>query len=111
MPSDLEIAKRELVKLLRELAAKYRVSFSLTRESSNKDVTKAFKKVSLKAHPDKGGDVADFQRLSGSNDVWQDLLKNAGAMPGDRTPKFRISVTIVPLIFRRLQNNRFVERL
>ncbi len=58
MPSDLDIAKRELVKLLRELAAKYRVSFSLTRESSNKDVTQAFKKVSLKVHPDKGGDVA-----------------------------------------------------
>ena len=63
MPSDLDIAKRELVKLLRELAAKYRVSFSLTRESSNKDVTQAFKKVSLKAHPDKGGDVADLNKI------------------------------------------------
>ena len=79
MPSQADVAKRELVKVLRELAAKYSVSVSLTRESSNKDVEKAFRKVSGKAHPDKGGLLADFQKLSATNDVWQDLLKNAGS--------------------------------
>ena len=78
MPSPTDVAKRDLVKVLRDLAAKYNVSLSLTRDSSTKDVEKAFRKVSCKAHPDKGGLLADFQRLSATNDAWQDLLKNAG---------------------------------
>ena len=38
MPSEVDLAKRELVKVLRALAAKYKVTLSLTRESSNQDV-------------------------------------------------------------------------
>ena len=79
MPSQADVAKRELVKVLRELAAKYRVPLSLCRESSKQEVDKAFRKVSCKAHPDKGGLLADFQKLSATNDVWQDLLMNAGS--------------------------------
>ena len=37
MPSALDLAKRELVKILKELAAKYRVSLSLTCDSSDQD--------------------------------------------------------------------------
>ncbi len=85
MPSELDDAKRELVKVLRELAAKYQVNLVLTRDSSNKDVAKAFRKVSLKAHPDKGGSLADFQKLSATNDTWQELLQNPGAV--GRPPK------------------------
>ena len=79
MPSAVDFAKRELVKGLKELAAKYSITFAftLTRESSDKDVIKAFRRVSLKVHPDK----KDFQKLSATNDAWQDLLKNAAA-PG-----------------------------
>ena len=83
MPSETDIAKRSLVKLLRELAAKYNVGIALTRDSSNNDVEKCFRKVSLKVHPDKGGTLSDFQRMSAANDAWQDLLKNAG--PAGRT--------------------------
>ena len=81
MPSAVDLAKRELVKVLKELAAKYSITFTftLTRESSDEDVIKAFRRVSLKAHPDKKGDVQDFQELSATNDAWQDLLKNAAA--------------------------------
>ena len=81
MPSAVDLAKRELVKVLKELAAKYSITFAftLTRESSDEDVIKAFRRVSLKAHPDKKGDVQDFQELSATNDAWQDLLKNAAA--------------------------------
>ena len=81
MPSEVDLAKRELVKVLRALAAKYKVTLSLTRESSNQDVDKAFRRVSLKVHPDKGGSLADFQKLSATNDAWKDLLKSASA-PG-----------------------------
>ena len=78
MPSELDIAKRGLVKVLKDLAAKYHVNLTLSRESSNIDVTKAFRKLSLKTHPDKGGAEEDFKRLSSTNDTWQNLLKQSG---------------------------------
>ena len=62
--SALEVAKREVVTLLRTLALKYRVQLDLTRESADKAVEAAFRRVALKVHPDKGGDQAEFQRLS-----------------------------------------------
>ena len=64
MPSELDIAKRELVKVLRELAAKYRVPLSLALESSKQDVEKASRKVSCKAHPDKGNLSAEDSKRS-----------------------------------------------
>ena len=54
---------------------------TVRRESADKDVSKAFRKVSLKVHPDKGGNLGDFQKLSVANDTWKDALKNRG-VPG-----------------------------
>ena len=75
MPSEVDSAKRGLVKLLRSLAEKHGVQLVLNRDSSNKQVQQAFRKVSLKVHPDKGGEQAVFQELSAMNDAWQDLLR------------------------------------
>ena len=69
MPSEVDIAKRELVKVLRELAAKYRVNLVLTRESSTKDVEKAFRKVSGKAYLDMLGP-----------DWWRETTTSRGGM-------------------------------
>ena len=55
MPSDVDLAKRELVRVLRELAGKHRVAFALSRESPDAGVQKAFRQVSRKVHPDKDG--------------------------------------------------------
>ena len=74
MPSQVDVAKRELVKVLK--AFKYKITLKLTRDSADSDVERAFKKVSLKVHPDKGGVVADFQTLSVANDAWQNISKN-----------------------------------
>ena len=84
MPSELDSAKRGLVKLLRSLAEKHGVQLVLTRDSTNKQVQQAFRKIALKVHPDKGGEQAAFQELSNMNDAWQDLvckevLKKKGA--------------------------------
>ena len=76
MPSEVDLAKRELVKVLRALAAKYKVTLSLTRESSNQDVDKAFRRVSLKAHPDKGGSLADFQKKSKQKEGRQETAQS-----------------------------------
>ena len=88
MPSVADLAKRELVKVLRELAEKYGVVLTLTRDSAHKDIETAFRKVSRRAHPDKGGLLADFQKLSATNDTWRELLKNVGT-PGRPKAKQR----------------------
>ena len=64
MPSEVDLAKRELVRVLRELAAKYRIVLALSRESSKKEVETAFRRVSVKAHPDKGGHAGAFRLRS-----------------------------------------------
>ena len=64
MPSEVDAAKQELVKVLRELAAKYRVPLSLARESSKQDGEQAFRKVSCKAQPDKGNLLAENGKWS-----------------------------------------------
>ena len=54
MPSAVDLAKRELVKVLKELAAKYSITFAftLTRDSSDEAVIKAFRRVPLKVLPE-----------------------------------------------------------
>ena len=90
MPSELDAAKRELVKLLECLALKYGLRLQLDRESANKEVEKAFRRVALRVHPDKGGHQADFQKLSAVNDAWKDLLKNrASAGRPEKPPEER----------------------
>ena len=63
MLSALDAARRSLVKLLRATATKYQTETSVSRESSDKDVAKAFRTVWLRAHPDKGGDKEGYQKL------------------------------------------------
>ena len=76
MPSALDTATRSLVKLLRSTATKYKTQTSVSRESSDKDVAKAFRTVSLRAHPDKGGEKEGYQKLTAAYGSWQSLLKN-----------------------------------
>ena len=74
-------AKRALVTLLLSLASAYGLQLSLTRESADVDVTRAFRRVSVKVHPDKGGAAADAQRLNAARDAWLAANRDAKA-PG-----------------------------
>ena len=80
MPSEVDAAKRELVKLLRGLAQRCQLRLDVSRDNSNKEVSKAFKKVVLRVHPDKGGEQTDLQRLSAANNTWQELVRRKGAI-------------------------------
>ena len=64
MASAINRARHILVALLKILAAIYRITSSLNRDSSDDDVRAAFKKVSRNVHPDKGGSGADQTRLT-----------------------------------------------
>ena len=75
MVSNLEIAKRVLATLLKSLAGIYSVVLGLTRESTNTQVKAAYKKVSLKAHPDQGGEAKHQAALNAARDTWEDALR------------------------------------
>ena len=55
MVSDIDTAKRAFVTLLKSIAVIYGLVAGLTRESTDIQVRAAYKKVSRKAHADKGG--------------------------------------------------------
>ena len=57
--------KRALVPLLLELARVYGLTMSLNRDSADDVVKKNFRKIMLRAHPDKaGGSEATAKRLN-----------------------------------------------
>ena len=73
--------KRALVTLLLELARVYGLTMSLNRDSADDVVKKNFRKIMLRAHPDKaGGSEATAKRL---NAAWE-----CGSLHGRWYPLF-----------------------
>ena len=64
MVSSLDRAKRALVALLKALATAYNVALTLTCESCDADVSRAYRQITRNVHPDKvGGSSEDQKRL------------------------------------------------
>ena len=58
MPAGpLQTTKRVLVRVLLSLAAAYGVAVDIKRDSEDEAVVRAYRSVSSRVHPDKGGDV------------------------------------------------------
>ena len=72
------LAKRAFVTVVLATAAACEVVLTVwvTRESSEKELLKAFREVAKKAHPDKGGNTARFQKLLASKEAWESAVKN-----------------------------------
>ena len=118
--TPLQLLKRALVSILLELARSYGLSFKLSRDSPDADVKKAFRRVSLKVHPDKpGGSEASMKKLSDAWSKWIEAGKarkkrgrpstgdggNQGLAPvgGKKQPKnkeFRIQGRAVMLTYQ-----------
>ena len=84
MTSPLQTAKRQFVKLLLTIAVTYGIVLGITRDSGDSDVTRAFRQLMRKAHPDKCGNVQDAQRLNDAKDVWEKAKaepRNRGGRP------------------------------
>jgi hypothetical protein len=81
--SVIQAAKRALVTLLVTFARHYQVTLTISRESGDADVVKAFKKVVLKAHPDKGGRAGDASKLNDVRQVWETAKKNVHPPPSN----------------------------
>eukprot|EP00973_Karenia_brevis_P017977 2470553-Karenia_brevis.AAC.1 len=95
--SAVQAAKRAFVCLLLSLARKYNVSLSINRDSSDRDVVKAFKKVSLKVHPDKGGTQEESQQLNAARQSWEDAKKATEQGPHRSEPPAGASAEEVSL--------------
>ena len=77
MVSAVDQAKRALVSLLKSLATTYSLVLSVTRDAPDKDVRSAYRKVSRKVHPDRGGSAEHQTALNnpegaerGKGQVW-----------------------------------------
>ena len=74
----VQSAKRALVGVLLALALAYRVTVVLSRESTDEQVAKAYRRVLLKTHPDKGGKTDDQQKLQETKEAWDTAKRDAG---------------------------------
>ena len=74
--SAVDRAKRALVTLICFLAARYNCRVTLTRDSPDPAVSTAYRSVSRKVHPDRGGDEEDQKKLNCAHDDWCDALRH-----------------------------------
>ena len=52
------------------MAALYSVRMEINRDSPDEALTKAFRRIVLKAHPDKGGLLKHAQALNAAKEKW-----------------------------------------
>ena len=82
MVNAVDLAKRALVKLLKEMAAIYTLTLSVARDSPDPAVRTAYRKVSVKAHPDRGGDADHQRQLNAAYSAWEAAAKAKQAHGG-----------------------------
>ena len=91
--SAVLLAKRALVALLHALAPLYNVQSTCTRNSSDDDIVKVFRKLVLKTHPDRGGNVRHQQQLNEARASWEIAKKKArGASASSRSAEPPLSM-------------------
>jgi len=73
--SAYERAKRAFVSLLLSLARSYGLVLDLCRDSDDLVVQRAYRRVLLKVHPDKGGTKRDAQRVQEARETWEEARK------------------------------------
>ena len=107
--SAVQAAKRAFVSVILYLANEFGVSAQLTRDSDDKRVLSAYKKVCLKVHPDKGGRAEAFKQLVAAKEKWEAASAKKGQKKQTATvPEltnangsiFRINSTAVLLTYQ-----------
>ena len=73
--SPLEKAKRAFVSILLLLARAHGLALGISRESPDPAVLTAFRRVSRKVHPGRGGSLAESQRLNAARDAWDEARR------------------------------------
>ena len=76
-----QVAQRAFVTVLLALAAAYGVSVTVTRESPDAALLRAYRRLLLRVHPDKGGTGDDQRTLQGARETWEKARHNAAGRP------------------------------
>ena len=85
MPQSLfEQATRAFVKVLVAIGRVYAVALSVNRDSPHPELLKGYKRVALKAHPDKGGTNEHFRALQTAKEKWDALRTTKAERPCGR---------------------------
>ena len=79
-------AKRAFVGVLLATARVFGVPLTVTRESDDKVLVSAYRRVAKKAHLDKGGNTRAFQKLQGARDA-RDAARTSSQASGGRPKK------------------------
>ena len=111
MVSSVDRAKRALVSLLIRLAKLYSIVLDITRDSADVDIRRAFKKVSRKAHPDRGGSGEHQQTLNDTHAAWEQSQRDAkgrgrGRQRPTATPHICMTLAKEFVSHAFLRNNR-----
>ena len=77
--SVVQAAKRAFVKVILALALQYELALKVNRDSEDSEVLAAYRRLSKKVHPDKGGRTEDQQKLQAAKDAWEDAKKSTMA--------------------------------
>ena len=75
--SPLESAKQAFFSLLLRLGRSHAVPLQISRESPDPELLKAYRRISKKVHPDRGGSLAQSQNLNASKDAWEEARKKS----------------------------------
>ena len=70
MVSATDVAKRALVTVIKYLAGVYGVTADLNRDCDDNALRKAYRTMSLKVHPDRGGDNSHQTQLNVKYEAW-----------------------------------------
>ena len=84
--SATDHAKRALVSLLIRFAKLYAVILDITRDSVDADIRKAFKKMSRKCHPDRGGNGEHQQAINDAYSAWGQAERDSKERSRGRKP-------------------------
>ena len=68
-------AKRGFVQVILKLATAYGLAGGINRDSEEDAIQAAYRRVVRRAHPDKGGTLADAQQLQAAKDEWDTARK------------------------------------
>ena len=82
--SRVGVATRAFVAVLIALARSYELALQVNRDSSAEQLLKAYRKLLLKTHPDKGGLKVDQQKLQAAKENWDRARKASPGRAGGR---------------------------
>lgn len=112
----VQAAKRALVSVICALAAVYGVGVACRRDSPDDVVLKDFRRLALKTHPDRGGQVGHQQQLNDARLAWEaakkprtpasapaqsSIVPAASPSSGNRK-EFRINATAILLTYQAM---------